>query len=148
MVIGATILFAAAFALVPAGASSVPSAASPADGTVSGAVVDISNQSLPGVTATLLSGGAPVALVTTGADGHFTLTAPPGTYTLRLNKTGFDSDESSVTITALQDNDVGTFVLLATSYLWIPVLGAIAIGAVVVWWLMKRREKMMRAMGR
>ncbi|HTY47637.1 MAG TPA: carboxypeptidase-like regulatory domain-containing protein [Methanomassiliicoccales archaeon] len=129
-------------------ASSVSSADPPASGTVSGAVVDINNKSLPGVTVTLLSGGTTIAQTTTGPDGLFTLNATAGTYTLRLNKTGFDGDESSVTVSALQDNDIGTIVLYATSYLWIPVLGAIAVGAVVVWWLMKRRENIERAMKR
>ncbi len=137
----AAILALVLLAATPANATSFPNAVSPADGTVSGAVADINNQSVAGVTVALLNGGTAVAQMTTGTDGQFTLTAAAGTYTLRLNKTGFDTDESSVRINAGQTTDAGTFLLYATSYLWIPVLGSIAVGSVVVWWLMKRRER-------
>ena len=61
---------------------------------LAGLVVDASRAVLPGVTVTIINAGTGLErVVTSGADGRFTIPAlPPGTYSLRLELSGFATE--------------------------------------------------------
>jgi iron complex outermembrane receptor protein len=72
-----------------------------AEGTLTGVVRGATSAPISGATVTAISwgGGAP-ASVTTGPDGSFTLTLPPGSYNVRASAPGFWGPAVPITIAA------------------------------------------------
>jgi hypothetical protein len=58
-------------------------------GVITGRVADAEGGVIPGARIRLLDGGREVAVAVTSQDGAYRLTAPPGTYTLQAELTGF-----------------------------------------------------------
>jgi hypothetical protein len=70
-------------------------------GTISGSVVDQSNDPLPGATVELLSGTTVMDSTTTDANGDFDFAdIAAGTYTVRATLTGYEEDSSTVNLAA------------------------------------------------
>jgi outer membrane protein assembly factor BamB len=110
-----------------------------ANGIITGVVTD-KNTGAYVVGATVTTGSYQA---TTGADGKYTLSVPPGTYTVTISKQGYDQQTFQVTVGAgaTQTNNVA-FVPSAGFPLLLVVAGvggAAAIAAVV--FLMKRKPK-------
>jgi type 1 fimbria pilin len=106
---GAAVLGACALLALSAGP-----AAAQATGTVSGTVVDNSNQVVPGATVTLLNEATADARTTvSGGQGTFTFQAvAPGSYTVKIELTGFRSHEQKKNIVnASGQLDLGTLKL-------------------------------------
>jgi len=79
-----------------------------ANGTVSGVVT----ASKP-VTITLLSGTTTIGTVVANANGSFSLSAPPGTYTITASASGFLTAQGSVTLTSGANTTKPTIALAA-----------------------------------
>lgn len=97
-----SVLFAAVAAIL-APAVDVAAQTAPVAGALTGRVTDAATQSvLRGVAVTLTSAGsgATVLRSVTDANGEFTLTAPPGDYTLALDYLGLPPKSQTVTLTS------------------------------------------------
>lgn len=89
------LIFAASLGAVLAAAQQPADATCRISGVARGAGV-----TLPGVTVTILAGDAVRTAGATQADGTYRLSAPPGTYHLRAELTGFDRLERDLVIAA------------------------------------------------
>lgn len=78
-------------------------AARPGMGAAQGRVTDAAGNSVAGVTATVVETGVAVE---GAADGTFTLTHPPGAFTVRVEAYGYVTGEVPVTFTANQTDEV------------------------------------------
>jgi hypothetical protein len=131
--------------------SSEVSGAIPAPGSIAGRVLDETLQPLRNVRVALLDGNAELAAVTTDELGMFSFAdVDVGSYTLRVTREGYESEEVSVVVEAGGETNVGGIVLTDRSappvqepgisaWLWVAFV-AIPVAAMLVIFLLARRR--------
>ena len=119
-------------------------------GDVSGTVLGPSGSAISGATVRLLSGTTEVATTSTNVTGQFTFTGvSPGSYTIRVEASGFESKTTSVSVTAggVAPVSVNLVALSGGGLLglgievWGLLLAVIIVVVVALAFLVRRRRK-------
>ena len=113
------------------------------DGTVKGQVKDEGNNTVAGAEVTLRSGDMVVVTTSTDDDGAFSITAPNGKYNLTISKQEIVSFTVPVDIVSGEELDLGVIeVEQAPDYQWIVIDIIIIIGAIGLFWVGKRNQRL------
>ena len=119
-------------------------------GDVSGTVLGPSGSAISGATVRLLSGTTEVATTSTNVTGQFTFTGvSPGSYTIRVEASGFESKTTSVSVTAGGGAPVSVNLVALSGggllglgiEVWGLLLAVIIVVVVALAFLVRRRRK-------
>lgn len=115
------------------------------EGSVAGQVRDGRNSTVPGADVLLISRGEVIASTTTDSDGRFQLSAPSGTYNLTISKSDVVTKTVQVEIVSGEEMDLGVVeVELAPDYAWVLINAVIVVGAVGLFWVGRRNQRLGR----
>jgi hypothetical protein len=113
------------------------------DGSVRGQVKDVGNNTIAGAEVTLRSGDMEVATTSTDSDGAFQITAPMGKYNLTISKPEIVSFTVPVDIVSGEELDLGVIeVEQAPDYQWVVIDTIIIIGAIGLFWVGRRNQRL------
>jgi len=114
-------------------------------GSVKGQVRDDQYSTVSGADVLLIADGEVVAETTTDADGRFQLSAPAGAYDLSISKSDIIAKTVPVEISVGEEVDLGVVeVQLAPDYAWLLINAVIVIGAVGLFFVGNRNQRLRR----
>ncbi len=112
-------------------------------GTISGQVKDERNDTVQGADIVLLQGGETVSSTTTDSEGRFSLTAPSGSYNLTISKSDIITRTIQVEVIGGLEVNLGEVsVELVPSSTWILIVVVIVIGAIGLFLVGRRNQKL------